>query len=560
MTMNTAANRPLKVALIVDAVIVSNYTYELAQWAKTCPDIALTHIIVQELPAPPAGSKVKRAARVLYRDGITTFATRISWALLARLEQLRLRQRTQTHFARRDVSDCVPGRIHVKPEISKSGFVYRYNAVDIAAIHAEEFDVLLRCGSGILRGDILTAARFGILSFHHGDNRVNRGGPPGFWEVLYQQPTTGFVIQQLTDELDGGHVFFRGNFPTQRYWLANQAHLYERSNFYMKQMLAKLAITRVLPAAEAPLPYCEPLLKAPTLAVQLRYLRQFVTAKVRHIWTYRLLRRHERWGVAYVCSNWKNLVMWRGKRIPNPPGRFLADPFLIARGGKDYCFVEDYNYSTKQGIISVYELSDEAKPLGTALREDFHLSFPYLFEYDDTLYMVPESSKNKDIRLYECVSFPLQWKLKRIIMKDLSAVDSMIFAHAGTWWMLSNINPLGGGEHCSELYAFHTDDPVHGEWLPHHANPVIIDPTCARNGGLVFDQGAIYRVAQRQGFVQYGAGTSIRRIETLTPDTFEERSIAAIEPNFFNGLHGTHHLHSNGRFTVFDFVEKSQLV
>ncbi len=43
-------------------------------------------------------------------------------------------------------------------------------------------DVLIRCGKGILRGDILYAARHGILSFHHADNRINRGGPPGFWE------------------------------------------------------------------------------------------------------------------------------------------------------------------------------------------------------------------------------------------------------------------------------------------------------------------------------------------------------------------------------------------
>jgi hypothetical protein len=172
---------------------------------------------------------------------------------------------------------------------------------------------------------------------------------------------------------------------------------------------------------------------------------------------------------------------------------------------------------------------------------------------------VPESAKNKDIRLYECVSFPLQWKLARIIMTDVSAVDSMIFQYSGIWWMLSNINPLGGDEHCSELNAFYTDDPITGEWLPHANNPIIIDPTCARNGGLLFDKGAIYRVAQRQGFVQYGEGATIRRIEKLTPDAFEEHVFANIEPKFFRGLYGTHHLHSNGTFTAFDFVEHSTL-
>ena len=65
-----------------------------------------------------------------------------------------------------------------------------------------------------LKGEILNICRLGIISFHHGDNNFNRGGPPGFWEVFNREPSTGFIIQRLTEEIDGGDVIFKGKITT----------------------------------------------------------------------------------------------------------------------------------------------------------------------------------------------------------------------------------------------------------------------------------------------------------------------------------------------------------
>ena len=75
-----------------------------------------------------------------------------------------------------------------------------------------------------------------MISFHHGDNRVNRGGPSGFWEVLNREPSSGFIIQKLNTELDGGSVLVRGNMMTQNYWLQNNAQLLKKSNFFMMEL------------------------------------------------------------------------------------------------------------------------------------------------------------------------------------------------------------------------------------------------------------------------------------------------------------------------------------
>ena len=43
-----------------------------------------------------------------------------------------------------------------------------------------------------LRGEI---ARHGVWSYHHGDNRFYRGGPPGFWEVMEDQPVIEYYLR-----------------------------------------------------------------------------------------------------------------------------------------------------------------------------------------------------------------------------------------------------------------------------------------------------------------------------------------------------------------------------
>ena len=40
---------------------------------------------------------------------------------------------------------------------------------------------------------ILNLNKYGILSFHHGDNRQYRGGPAGFWEVYERNNSSGFI-------------------------------------------------------------------------------------------------------------------------------------------------------------------------------------------------------------------------------------------------------------------------------------------------------------------------------------------------------------------------------
>jgi hypothetical protein len=268
-----------------------------------------------------------------------------------------------------------------------------------------------------------------------------------------------------------------------------------------------------------------------------------------------LLKRHYRWGVAFSRNDWKSVVMGESHRVANPPNHFLADPFVIREGGRDFCFVEDYDYAVRKGHISVYELKGNiAEPLGNAIVEPFHMSFPYLFRFGSKLYMCPETNANKQIRLYECVNFPLEWRLCKVLMDGVSAVDTMLFEKDNIWWMFTNIDPANADDNCSELFIFFTDDPVNGEWTAHSENPVIIDSSKARNAGLLFDGKDVYRVAQKQAFDLYGHGFSINKVLVLNTEQYAETQVRAVKPNFFANLKGTHHMHSNGEVSVFDYL------
>ena len=82
-----------------------------------------------------------------------------------------------------------------------------------------KLDVLLRHEFRIIKGKILNIPKYGIWSFHHGDNDINRGGPPGFWEIMFNQSVTGVTLQILNDKLDGGNVIEKGFYPTKKSFL-----------------------------------------------------------------------------------------------------------------------------------------------------------------------------------------------------------------------------------------------------------------------------------------------------------------------------------------------------
>ncbi|XP_020573014.1 glycosyltransferase family protein 64 protein C5 [Phalaenopsis equestris] len=202
------------------------------------------------------------------------------------------------------------------------------------------------------------------------------------------------------------------------------------------------------------------------------------------------------------------------------PSNFVADPFLFIKDEIFYLFFETKNSITLQGDIGVAMSKDKGVTwthLGTALDEEWHLSYPYVFDYQDQIYMLPEGSKKGDLRLYRAVEFPLKWKLENIIMKK-PLVDSFIVNYEGYYWLWGSDSQRNG-----ELQIWYSNSPL-GSWKLHKqtSNHSFDKGFGARNAGRPFIyNGELYRPGQdcRE---TYGRRVRIFKVKILAPDKFEE--------------------------------------
>ncbi|KAL2548930.1 Glycosyltransferase family protein 64 protein C5 [Forsythia ovata] len=232
------------------------------------------------------------------------------------------------------------------------------------------------------------------------------------------------------------------------------------------------------------------------------------------------------------------------------PSNFVADPFLYAQGDILYLFYETKNSITMQGDIGVSRSIDKGatwQQLGIALDEDWHLSYPYVFDYDGNIYMMPEGSQKGELRLYRAIDFPLKWTLDKIIMKK-PLVDSFIIPHEGRFWLFGSDHSGIGTQKNGQLEIWYSSSP-RGPWKPHKKNPIYnTDKSMgARNGGRPFVyNGNLYRIGQDCGET-YGRRVRVFRVEVLTTNEFKEVEVpSGIEEsskgrNTWNGARN-HHL------------------
>jgi hypothetical protein len=259
------------------------------------------------------------------------------------------------------------------------------------------------------------------------------------------------------------------------------------------------------------------------------------------------------WLVQLSRSNWRQHEPAVLRALSNPKDHYRADPFVVSHQGKTVIFVEEFANDTQLGHIAAIQVSESGgvSDLGICLKEPFHLSFPFVFKWQGQLYMCPESNHSRQIRVYRCEEFPMRWVLDTVLMDNVAACDCMLFEKDGRWWMLANLDSSGLDiDFCSELYLFWADSPLSTRWTPHPLNPVVRDGRKARNGGIILEDGRVYRVAQRHSYDVYGRSHTIYEITRLTETQYQETLVHRNTPP--EGSIGAHHLSSTGEWTVSD--------
>src|SRR5262245_50395475 len=221
----------------------------------------------------------------------------------------------------------------------------------------------------------------------------------------------------------------------------------------------------------------------------------------------------------------------------------VADPFMIRAGGTWYMFFEVLNNEIGRGVIALATSPDALRwsYRHVVLEEPFHLSYPYVFEWQGEYLLVPETLKAGSVRLYHASSFPDSWTFARNLI-DTTGADPSPFHYAGKWWMF--FCPLPYRHDTLRLYMA---DQLAGPWVEHPSSPIVRgNRSIARPAGrIVMLNGRVMRFAQ-DCYPVYG--TKVRAFEVLQLNEDDYTEVAAVDGPIlgpagsgWNGR-GMHHL------------------
>ncbi len=544
-----------RVGLLVDKKNVRHWAYKMIERiiADQCGEICVVIVNDTENEQKRSwGEKIQRHGWRSISNGINRILKRIQTTLMERSKV------TPDAFSQKNLDDLLPGvaTVHVNPRRTKhSDWI---EGEDLVEIKKHQPDILIRLGFRILRGKILSLPRYGVWSFHHGDNRVNRGGPTGFWEAMGDWAETGSILQILGEDLDNGQVLYRSISCTVDHdLLLGRNRLYWKTLSFIPRQLRELQqlgpegfFAQVKHANRHPDYYSNGLFVEPTnlelgLLLLGRIGRKFVNLINNALY-------ENQWSLIYCFGIEKSTALWRYKQLVPPRDKFWADPHVVHDNGRYFVFFEEF--ANGKGHVSCAELTPNgfaAEP-EIVLITDYHLSNPLVFEEAGTYYMLPETKDNGTIELYRCEEFPHRWVHDTDLMTDVIAVDPTLHKQDDRWWLFVNIAENDGAASNDELFLFSANDFRATDWVPHPMNPIVSDASRARPAGRLFQSGDhLYRPSQI-GVPHYGYGLSLNWVRKLTEDDYFESSIAKIEPNWHREVIGVHGLSRDGDLTVID--------
>ncbi|MDE2433087.1 MAG: hypothetical protein KGN37_09590 [Burkholderiales bacterium] len=548
----------LKIGLLLDGDFVSSWALEMLEIIRASNH---SEIILLIMPRPRGSANKKSLFRKLVDnlDGIGSTVTRrlLDWYYRKLLERQTYGRHSELVVQSPEIFKGI-ATILVDPIQTK--WSDSFGEADLRDIRTHQVDVFIRLGFRILRGGILGAARYGVWSYHHGDNLINRGGPAGFWEVMESWPETGSVLQILTEDLDNGKILSRTysstNFSSvldnRRNYFWKTLSLIPRKLSELHKFGASEFFKRVDEQNSAPVLYSHKLYTNPDNKEYALLLIRKTLQKFKEVHRNKLYL--DQWILLYDIRKSLSSSLWRYKRIVPPKDRFWADPHIIERDDFYYIFIEELLYKDNKGHISVIKMGKDGvyTPPQKVLERPYHLSYPFVFDFDGELYMIPETAQNKTIELYRCVDFPGRWEFVHCLMEGVRAYDATVQFHNGKWWLFTNMVEVSGASSWDELFLFSADNPLSQTWVPHDNNPIISDCKQARPAGRLIEyNGHLYRPSQNCAG-KYGFGFNLAKVVRLDDQAYAEEVVTRVTPNWSHDLVATHTFSRCGDLHVID--------
>lgn len=451
--------------------------------------------------------------------------------------------------------------IHAKNDVSLRSIKYSIDTCE--SIKESEPDVILKLGYGIPTGDILKIPKFGLWAF-----TLDNFGTDAFhysFNVSYNKPSVAYCdLVVMKGEKAKPELISR----TVENLCSYSVHI-TREKLFMR---ASLVPSRILDAMSTIGDGCIESLKQKywscedafhqnpqqfSFRKQVDFIFRISFQGIKKIFKKIFFTDPFDWILLFNSEEevFKSNHFGNFLKIRSSKDKFWADPFIIKRSSKYYVFVEEFVYKKNKGHISVIELDRKGMiaNIKVIIEKDYHMSYPFVFESDGVLYMIPESSENRTVDVYKCNDFPGQWDYQKTIMKDISAFDTTLFLFNGKWWMFTLKNELKGSKDESpELFLYYSDSFLSDNWISHPLNPIVSDIRTARPAGRIFiKDGKIIRPSQDCS-VRYGRAINYNVIITLSENEYFETLSERVEPDWDKSLKGIHTLNSDGGSIIID--------
>lgn len=443
--------------------------------------------------------------------------------------------------------------------VNKNSF--SFSEIDLNKVKQLNLDLVLRAGLGILTGEILNIPKYGIWSFHHGDEFHYRGLPAGFWEIYYSELVCGVVLQKLTKDLDTGFMLQKGYLPTHpRSYVKTLNLLFSHAIQWPAKMI-RLAQAGRLKIGETPSYHSPKIFKNPSDKEMLRFFIKMIYKNLAYAGSKLFLT--EKWRIGIVklrgldtdnriseCIDYANPI-W----LPTlSKSHFEADPFYVPSPAFPAVLFEAFDYNNRKGVIFQVQWDESKLRFGnpTLLNEQpYHLAYPFCFEFENNIYYYAESYTDEKLQYYKLTDG--KWIPHCSLPMPKFISDPTLILHDGLWYMFYT-NGLFGSNFQLEIKF--SESPF-GPFKDHLQNPVKINVSNSRSAGhFIRKNGKLIRPSQNcmEG---YGNKITFHEVLKLSPTEYEETFYDQLDAKSFGdqyeGVHTFNLINSN--YAVFDVKE-----
>src|SRR5688500_5150259 len=120
--------KKLRVGYILDDRTQTSFVHDILRRSKGAHHYSIELLILQKTPRSKTSSLFGRLGQYVKRHGLGRMLDRLGFPVIERLEKVVVQRLTKlaSHYQRFPLDAMETEKLYVTPQVSKSGFVYRY--------------------------------------------------------------------------------------------------------------------------------------------------------------------------------------------------------------------------------------------------------------------------------------------------------------------------------------------------------------------------------------------------------------------------------------------------